>query len=48
MEITIGTYAGGTPIHAQIDGEEHAPAGGAGTFTVEVVQKALRLIVPAS
>jgi diacylglycerol kinase family enzyme len=47
MEITIGTYPGGTPIHAQIDGEEHVIAGGTGQVTVEVVQRALRLIVPA-
>ncbi|CAN5806035.1 hypothetical protein BH09MYX1_BH09MYX1_49260 [soil metagenome] len=46
LEFTIGTYAGGTPLHAQIDGEEHAHAGGAGSVTVEIVRQALRLIVP--
>ncbi len=46
LQITIGTYAGGTPIHAQIDGEEYAAAGGSGQVTVEVVKQALRLIVP--
>lgn len=46
MDVTIGTYPGGTPLHAQIDGEEHAAAA-APHVRIEVVQKALRLIVPA-
>ena len=46
MELTIGTYPGGAPLHAQIDGEEH-PTAATTHVTVEVAPRVLRLIVPA-
>jgi len=43
IELTFGTYAGATPFHAQIDGEEF-PA--TERVTIEVIPKAFRLVIP--